>query len=86
MFTQDSRRQKFRTTILSNASLGVMTWNTIAIRDVGSISNLGARHFEGTFFVKKRGHFLKMKNAFLWLLQNLAGARAPSAPGSYVSE
>ena len=43
----------------------------------------GAQHFEGTFFFRKRGHFLKIKWAFLCLLQNL-GARAPSAPGSYV--
>ena len=40
-------------------------------RDVGSISNLGAGHFEGTFSSSKRGHFLTMKRALLCLLQNL---------------
>ena len=29
--------------------------------DVGSTSHLGARHFEGTFSLRKRGHFLKVK-------------------------
>ena len=39
-------------------------------------SNLGARHIEGIFFVKKRGHFLKIKRPLLCSLQNL-GARPP---------
>ena len=39
-----------------------------------------ARHFEGMFLLKKRGHFLKMKRALLCLLQNLGRARAPSVP------
>ena len=39
-----------------------------------------ARHFEGTFFLRKRGLFLKIKRALLCLLQNLGGALAPSAP------
>ena len=30
-------------------------------RDVGRISNLEARHFEGTFFLKKNGAFSKDK-------------------------
>ena len=29
------------------------------LRDVGSISNLGVTHFEGTFFLKKMGAFSK---------------------------
>ena len=42
----------------------------VANKDVGSISNLGgARHFKGTFSIRKRGHFLKMKRAILCLLQ-----------------
>ena len=40
----------------------------------------GARHFEGNFSLSKKGHFLKIKRALLCLLQNLRGARAPSAP------
>ena len=44
----------------------------------------GARHFEGTFFLRERGHFLKTKRAILCLLQNLGGARASSAPGSCI--
>ena len=47
------------------------------IRDVGSISNLGARHFEGTSFLKKKGAFLKIKRALLCLLQNLGGHVPP---------
>eukprot|EP00112_Aurelia_sp_Birch-Aquarium-sp1_P017464 Seg405.6 transcript_id=Seg405.6/GoldUCD/mRNA.D3Y31 product="hypothetical protein" protein_id=Seg405.6/GoldUCD/D3Y31 len=39
-----------------------------------------ARHFKGTFFIKLKGHFLKIKRALLCLLQNLGGTRAPSAP------
>ena len=45
---------------------------------VGSISHLGgARRFEGAFFVRKRGHFLKIKRALLCLLQNLGGWHVP---------
>ena len=48
-------------------------------RDVGSISNLGGRHFEGTFSVRKMGHFLKIKRALLCLLQSL-GEHVPPVP------
>ena len=34
-------------------------------RKVGSISNLGARHVEGTFFLKKKGHFLEGTSLFI---------------------
>ena len=57
-------------------------------RDVGSISNLGgggARHFEGTFFLKKKGPFSRnKKGTSLSNAKSWGGARAPSAPGSYV--
>ena len=46
----------------------------------------GARHFEGTFSVRKRRHFLKIKWAFLCLLQNLGRIRAPRAPGPNVCD
>ena len=49
-------------------------------RDVGSISNLGARHFEGTFSLRKKGHFLEIKRALLCLLQNLGGHVPPVPP------
>ena len=39
----------------------------------------GARHFEGTFSIRKRGHFLGMKRALLCLLQNLGG-KCPQCP------
>ena len=39
----------------------------------------GAQHFEGTFFLKKRGHFLEIKRALHCLLQNLGG-RCPQCP------
>ena len=44
----------------------------------------GARHFEGTFFFRKRGHFLKIKMGTSLFIAKSWGARAPSAPGSYV--
>ena len=44
----------------------------------------GAQHFEGAVFLKKKGAFSENKRALLCLLQNLGGARAPSAPGRYV--
>ena len=37
----------------------------VACRDVGSISNLGAQHFEGTFSLRKKGHFLRIIRALL---------------------
>ena len=45
----------------------------------------GARHFEDTFFLRKRGYFPKMKRALLCLLQSLGGTcpQCPT-PGSYV--
>ena len=43
------------------------------IRDVGSISNLGARQFEGNFYLKKKGAFSTNEGALLCLLQNLGG-------------
>ena len=55
-------------------------------RDVGSISNLGARHFEGTSFLKKKEAFSKNKKgtsfffAKSWGHVPILGARAPSAP------
>ena len=58
-----------------------------AARDVGSISNLGVRHFEGTVFLKKQGAFSKVERVLLFcLLKNLEG-RCPQClppPGSYV--
>ena len=50
----------------------------ISDSDVGSLSNLGARHLEGTFSLKK-GHFLKIKGALLCFLQNLGGT-CPQCP------
>ena len=44
----------------------------------------GAPHLEGTFFLRKRGHFLKTKRALLCLLQNLGGTYPQCPPGSYV--
>ena len=44
----------------------------------------GARHFEGAFFLRKRGHFLKVKRALLCLLQNLGRHMPPVPPGFYV--
>ena len=49
-------------------------------RDVGSISNLGGRHFEATFSLRKRGHSLKIEPALLCLLQNLRGHVPPVPP------
>ena len=41
----------------------------------------GARNFEGTFFfLRKRGHFQKIKRALLCLLQNLGGHVPPVPP------
>ena len=54
------------------------------VRDVGSISNLEGHGTSRALFLKKKGAISKDKRALLCLLQNLGGARAPSAPGSYV--
>ena len=43
----------------------------------------GARHFEGTFSLRKKRYFLKMKGLF-FVCRKILGASAPSAPGSYV--
>ena len=40
----------------------------------------------GHFFLKKKGHFLKIKRALLCLLQNLGGHVPPVPPGSYLYE
>ena len=50
------------------------------LRDVGSISNLGAQHFKGTLFLKKTGPFFKIKRALLCLLQNLGGTYPQGPP------
>ena len=36
-----------------------------------------AQHFEGTFLLRKRGHFLKIKMALLCLLQYFGGEQVP---------
>ena len=48
--------------------------------DVGSILNLGARHFKGTFSLRKRGPFLKTERALLCSLQALGGHIAQCSP------
>ena len=40
----------------------------------------GARRFEGTFLLSKRGHFQKTRRAFLCLLQNLGGMCPQCSP------
>ena len=44
----------------------------------------GPQHFEGTFSLSKKGHFLKIKRTLVCLLQNLGGYVLPVPPGSYV--
>ena len=44
----------------------------------------GARFFEGTFFLREKGHILEIKREPLCLLQNLEGHVPPVLPGSYV--
>ena len=45
-----------------------------SVMDVGSISNLGAQHFEDTFFCKEKGKFsVDEKGTSLFKLQNLEG-------------
>ena len=52
--------------------------------DVRSTSNFGrVRCFEGTFTLRKRGHFLKIKRALLCSLQNLGG-NIPQYPTLFV--
>ena len=43
-------------------------------RDVGSIPNLGAQHFEISFFLKNQGHFLKMKKGTSLFVAKCCGA------------
>ena len=64
-YCQSRYRSRRRTYML------LLWW--VRTRDVGSISNLGAQHFKGTFSLRKRGHFLKVKRALLCLLPNLGG-------------
>ena len=40
----------------------------------------GALHFKGTFFIRKRGHFLKIKKGTSLFIAKSWGAHAPSAP------
>ena len=44
----------------------------------------GARHFEGTCFLRNSEHFLKIKRALLCLLHDLRGHVPPVPTGSYV--
>ena len=48
----------------------------------------GARRFEGTFSLRKTGHFLKIERALLCLLQNLGGhvPQCPLAPTSMITK
>ena len=47
-----------------------------------SISNLGGTPLRGHFFLKKKGHFLRIERAFLCLLQNLWKHLPPVPPSS----
>ena len=50
-------------------------------KDVGSISNLeGHDTSRALFFLRKQEHFLKIRRAFLCLLQNLGGGTCPQCP------
>ena len=49
----------------------------------------GARHLEGTFFLRKRGHFLKIKRAHFFVYCKILGGGGHVPPvhsGSYVYE
>ena len=48
-----------------------------AQKGTGKHLKLGGTHFEGTFFLKKRVHFLKIKSALPCILQNLGCLGAP---------
>ena len=61
------------------ANAVISLWNTM-LREVGSISNLGARHFAGTFFLKKKGACSKHEKGTSLFIEKSWGARAPSAP------
>ena len=56
----------------------------MGFRDVGSISNMGGRHFKGTFYEAK-GAIPEHKRALLCLLQNLGGHMPPVPPPIPVS-
>ena len=56
---------------------------SVCDKDVRSISNLGGTTLRGNFFLRKKGHFLKIKRALLCLLQNLE-ATCPQYPSSYI--
>ena len=53
-------------------------------RDVGSMSNLGTRRFEGTFFLKKQGAFPKTKKGTSLFIAKSWGYMPPVPPVSYV--
>ena len=44
----------------------------------------GAQHFEGTFFLRERGHFLKIERVFFVYCKIFGGHVPPLPPGSYV--
>ena len=44
----------------------------------------GARNFEGTLFLKRRGALSRNKKGTSLFIAKSWGARAPSAPGSYI--
>ena len=55
--------------------------STMPSRDVGSISNLGARYFEGTFFLKKKGARSKhAKGTSLFIEKSWGGTCHQCAP------
>ena len=74
------------TPLLSAQCLSIINQESIHVmnRDVGIISNLGARHFKGIFSLRKRGHFPNIKMALLCSLQNLRGHMPQVPPGSYL--
>lgn len=51
----------------------ILTKTSTRLRALGSISSLGTWQFQGTIFLKKKEHFIKIKRIFLCLLQNLGG-------------
>ena len=55
-------------------------------RGMGSISNLGVSHFEGTPSLRKKGHFLKMKNGTTLFTAKSWGQVPPVASSTYIYE
>ena len=51
--------------------------NLTAGRDVGSIFNLGARHFQGTFFFKEKGECFENRKGILLLIAKSLRASVP---------